>query len=355
MRFLNILYLFFSISSYAVAENSCNRGDMGGCYNLGALEEKKGNISRARKLYNKACDAGEILGCYNLGLIEVKKGNFDKAKPLFSKSCNANIMSGCNNLGVVEERKGNIVKAKELYTKSCNNGVALGCNNKVRINSKGSKKARSIASRSISAGVKGMQAALGFMIISSLFGFFFRLITKSSKKIFTEPVESEGQEKSEDSYDIKNVVLQSSQLDDKLKNNKNKIKYDLLFLKLKTISFSSWFFLPFYLTWIKYDWRLLKNSNLKWDDAGPWVVSLIYLFVLLIISGFSERKINRMIQDRHRPFFHSVLIGLLVVFISINAGKGFHLIPKLLFILGIALSQWFLICNKRGNCPGDKF
>jgi TPR repeat protein len=47
---------------------------MGGCFNLGLIEEKLGNAAVAKMLYKKACDAGEMQSCSNLGLIVEKAG-----------------------------------------------------------------------------------------------------------------------------------------------------------------------------------------------------------------------------------------------------------------------------------------
>ena len=77
-----------------------------GCSNLGALEDKKGNIVKAQSLYKKACDGGEMLGFFNLGILEHKKGNVVKAQSLYKKACDGGVNRACK---VLIERKRTII------------------------------------------------------------------------------------------------------------------------------------------------------------------------------------------------------------------------------------------------------
>ena len=106
---------------------ACDGGDMSGCSRLGYLEKKSGNISKAKKLYQEACDGGDMSGCSRLGYLEKKSGNISKAKKLYQKACDAGEIKGCRSLGNLEYKSGNISKAKRPYQKACDGGDMNGC------------------------------------------------------------------------------------------------------------------------------------------------------------------------------------------------------------------------------------
>ena len=100
-------------------EKSCDGGDVWECFNLGSLEEKRGNIKKAKFLYQKACDGGLKWVC---SVLEA-----EKAKSLYQKACDGGVMAGCYDLGILEEKSGNIKKAKSLYQKVCDKGESKAC------------------------------------------------------------------------------------------------------------------------------------------------------------------------------------------------------------------------------------
>ena len=121
MRFVNLfkntsfgIFLILNIflcnpvksENHKINKDSCENVNIKDCFNLGVLEHKKGNISKAQNLYTKACNGGDVKSCTNLGALESKKGNTSKAQNLYTKACNGGIMKGCFNLGALEYKKG---------------------------------------------------------------------------------------------------------------------------------------------------------------------------------------------------------------------------------------------------------
>ena len=109
-------------------KKTCDGGDIEACFNLGIIEEGKGNFTAAQIYYKKACDGRDMEACFNLGLLEDDEGNLAAAKIYYKKACDGGgTMMACTNLGILEYKKGNISLARSILNKSCNQGHNLSC------------------------------------------------------------------------------------------------------------------------------------------------------------------------------------------------------------------------------------
>ena len=103
--------------------------------NSGYHAYKKGNYSKARRIFQKLCNGGSAEGCFNIGLIYDKgqgvKKSYLKAKKFYSKACDGESAEGCYNLAFLYANgqgiKTDRIKGKELYHKACRLGLATGC------------------------------------------------------------------------------------------------------------------------------------------------------------------------------------------------------------------------------------
>ena len=65
---------------------------MMGCLKLGLLEEKRGNLSQATDLYQKACEGGEMMSCtQTLGLLNIREVIYLRPQIFFRKPARGDI------------------------------------------------------------------------------------------------------------------------------------------------------------------------------------------------------------------------------------------------------------------------
>ena len=116
-----------SIFLHEKLRKSCENKRGSSCFNLGVIAEKKGHITQATELFEKACIGGEVLGCSKMGLIEEEMGNFSQAAKFFDKSCKGGKIKDCFKLGVIKKKMGKRYQAAKLFGKSCEGGEVSGC------------------------------------------------------------------------------------------------------------------------------------------------------------------------------------------------------------------------------------
>ena len=89
------------------------------CYRKGYLEEARGNVVKARKIYSKLCGNGYLDGCGSVGSLEERAGNIVKARKIFSELCSGGLWSYCNSWAKLEKKQGNMAKSRDVYAKTC--------------------------------------------------------------------------------------------------------------------------------------------------------------------------------------------------------------------------------------------
>ena len=101
---------------------------MGGCFNLGLLEDKRGylaggNLAEARRLYGKACDGG-YMGEFQSRTFRYKRGNRTEARRLLKKAYGGS-EGGCLGLGLLEDKRGNLAEARRLTKRHVTGGIGM--------------------------------------------------------------------------------------------------------------------------------------------------------------------------------------------------------------------------------------
>ena len=90
-------------------------------FNLALQNQKKNNLVKAKKIYNKILNLHpKFIEAYNnLGLIYKSEGEYEKAIQCFKKiiKINPNLINAHNNLGIIFQKIGENKKAKDCYEK----------------------------------------------------------------------------------------------------------------------------------------------------------------------------------------------------------------------------------------------
>lgn len=85
-------------------------------------------LSSANKMMGGDANNNEL---FNTGMEAYNKGELPKAKNIFEKSCKANTFEACASLGLMYQQgkgvKKDPKKATELLTKACKGGVQSAC------------------------------------------------------------------------------------------------------------------------------------------------------------------------------------------------------------------------------------
>ena len=113
-------------------EKACNGGYGYSCKKLGKVAEENNDVSEAVKWYEKSFmsevySIGGMRRILRLGISEQRKGNISSAKRIYKKLCHRGDMDGCHSLGELEYEQGNIQKAKGLFKRVCDSGKQYGC------------------------------------------------------------------------------------------------------------------------------------------------------------------------------------------------------------------------------------
>ncbi len=117
---------------------ACEKGNMKSCGSLAYMyytgDGVDKNKKKATSVYSKMCDAGDIiLGCYSLAKMydtgEGTKKNTAKANTLYLMACSSGSGIACNNLAINYHSDNRKNEAIKLFKKACDFGYADGCSN----------------------------------------------------------------------------------------------------------------------------------------------------------------------------------------------------------------------------------
>lgn len=130
----------------ALARRSCDRGDMEGCFDLGAMYAEGRGVAqndaravefyrRAVDLYRRACDNGIMQGCTSPGAaydsLDGVARNLTRAVGLYQRACDGGNMQGCVDLGAMySDGRGvaqDLTRAVVLHQRACDGGEMRGC------------------------------------------------------------------------------------------------------------------------------------------------------------------------------------------------------------------------------------
>ena len=125
---------------FTLAQKACETkgdGQQNACNIFGAMEETKGNISRAEYFYKAACALGHEQACSNVVTIKRTKG---KDLSHHHNLCLRGMKTGkqCYKFGLIEYGVGRMGKARALFKKACDLGYARGCSFLAETNNKNS-------------------------------------------------------------------------------------------------------------------------------------------------------------------------------------------------------------------------
>ena len=96
----------FSDNLKKAYKRSCEKLEVGfeECYRFGLIEYYQNRDFASAKIFlKKACDGGHMPGCFNLGVVERKQGNLADAKIWWRKACNKGNREGCKALKSITE------------------------------------------------------------------------------------------------------------------------------------------------------------------------------------------------------------------------------------------------------------
>ena len=101
------------------------------CNDLGVAQQAR-SVETAAATFRKSCDAGNQLGCANLGVVLVKRGEVTAALPLLQRACESGQAGACVQLAILVEagrhgQKADPMRAGLLYQRACKKGHEDGC------------------------------------------------------------------------------------------------------------------------------------------------------------------------------------------------------------------------------------
>lgn len=94
-----LLYLLYKIYQENIHVWSCeSQENAPSCAVVGLISEERKNPMRALSYYKVSCDQDYGLGCYHLGKLYRKMGEVDKAHEVFKKGCELDFKLACAQL-----------------------------------------------------------------------------------------------------------------------------------------------------------------------------------------------------------------------------------------------------------------
>jgi len=134
---------YAKMSAYESIVESCHRGDMKGCYELGRHFQQRTNTTKAMRYYELACKNGYAKSCMKMGqMYHYGKGikkNISKAAKQYKRVLKIDPGLGYYLLGVLEysKKNGSNETALKYYTLACDKGCAEACSGLAYFNQKG--------------------------------------------------------------------------------------------------------------------------------------------------------------------------------------------------------------------------
>lgn len=78
-KLFGLFFVLLAVSCVS-APSRCQSGEVAHCNDAGKQSQAAGDIVSARQFYRSACRADDTRGCFNLGTIEARLGNMEQAK-----------------------------------------------------------------------------------------------------------------------------------------------------------------------------------------------------------------------------------------------------------------------------------
>lgn len=110
--------------------SGCARGDGQACLSAGNSANLRGNKERARELYDAGCELNNPYACLFAGKVD-RARELLESRCTGEATMQNNF--ACKTLGGMEEKSGNLVKAKDWYRKGCNDSIPLVCPEFIRL------------------------------------------------------------------------------------------------------------------------------------------------------------------------------------------------------------------------------
>ena len=126
----------FLIGAFSATIALCGYLFMEDGFQSASAEYQKGNIEKARELYEKACNKGNAQSCTIMGNMYIigdsnLTRDYTKAVIFLTKACDGDDAEGCSLMGTLHLNgqgvEKNVSKSVQLYQKSCDKENPISC------------------------------------------------------------------------------------------------------------------------------------------------------------------------------------------------------------------------------------
>ena len=115
--------------------------------------------------------------------------------------------------------------------------------------------------------------------------------------------------------------------------------------RIKTAFFTSWIFLPIYLT-NKRGRFLVDDRNFAWEGGGVWALFWLHLIILFFATPFVEDKMSRNFKREYFGLIHALLLTVTLAFFYITM-NGAHFFAKVVLIWVVGFFPYILQIGRK--------